>query len=237
MLPCAVTLVLLDPFTVRWVIENVTSASYWRTWWAVPLPMLMALCLVAPLQLARGPVSRALVLGGVAAAAAAFAFGVPEFSALSPRNQGPNPDPLTLGWPRLKVREEGWRWAGILNEKTRPGAPVLAPPNVGVWVPTFAGHAYPLEVRESYLRLFREQIGAKEMKRRHRLALIAAGEKQDEADLPFFRRSLGRYGIEAVLLRRGELIAELRKVLREAGFRPSVRDLSHELWVRDASQG
>ncbi len=232
LLPFAVFAVLLDPFTVRFVIQNVTSASYWRTSWALPVPILMALTLIAPLQLGRGRASRIAALAATAAALAGFAAFVPRFSALSPQNQGPNADALEIGWPRLKVPEGSWRWAGLVNANAAPGAPVIAPPDVAVWVPTYHHHAYPLEVRESYLRLFREKLGAQEVKRRHRLSLVASGEKRGASDVRFFGRALERYGIRAVLLRRGERSSELREVLREAGFRQGVRDLGHELWVR-----
>lgn len=232
LLPFAVTAVLLDPFTVRFVIQNVTSASYWRTTWALPVPMLMALMLIAPLQLGRGRVSRSAALTATAAALAGFAAFVPRFSALSPENQGPNADALEIGWPRLKVQESAWRWAGLVNANVAPGAPVIAPPDVAVWVPTYHHHAHPLLVRDSYLRLFREQLGTQEVERRHRLSLIASGEKQRESDVRFLGRALERYGIRAVLLRRGVRISELREVLREAGFTQGVRDLGHELWVR-----
>jgi len=235
-LPLAVLLVLWNPFVSRWIVSHVTSSSYWRGAWALPVPMLIALVLIAPLQLGRGRASRRLAAGACLAALLAFAAFVPEYSTISQRNTGASEVRIRIDWPGLKVHREGWRWAKLLNESVPPGSAVVAPGYVNVWVPTFHHHAHPLEVRLTYLRLYRGELGDRNSRLRHLLTLFTLGESDHPEDARLFRRSLDRFDVRGVVLRRSPRLAEAREILREAGFEPRTRDLRHELWVRPDSR-
>ena len=52
--PLGVLLGLLNPSIADWVATNVTGSTYWRSMWALPLPIVMALMLTWPLHLGGG---------------------------------------------------------------------------------------------------------------------------------------------------------------------------------------
>ena len=230
--PLAGLLVLLNPFTSGWILESVTGSSYWRVMWAFPVPILMALALVSPLQLARAGPARWAASAACLAVMAAFAAFVPSFSALDRRNEGPSGVGIRVGAPRLKVEEQGFGWARALNAAVEPGAVVIAPWDIGRWVTTFHGHARPLEVRPSYLRHYKEELGIDTVRIRHMLSAYVAGESESPQDAAIFADALDVYGVQAVCLRRSRRSVEARRILRKAGFETHTRAPGHEIWVR-----
>jgi hypothetical protein len=233
--PLAVTAVLLNPLIGSWVVGNVTSSSYWRVMWVMPLPILMAFLLIAPLRLAQGRRSAWLASGATVALGAAFALLVPAYSALSERNVGSTGIPLRVQKPSLKVGEAALRWARLLNDSVPPGSAVLAPDYISVWVPTLHDPARPIEVRPSYLRMHRDALGTDDIELRHWMTLYTYGEADYPGVAADFRRALDRYDIQAVVLRRSPRLAEAREILRRAGFHSGPRDLIHEIWLRGRS--
>ena len=80
--PLIMMLGLLNPYVAARVIANVTGPAFWRTMWALPVPILMTMVLAAPLYLegrARPATRRALWV----ALLAAFALLIPQYSGLS----------------------------------------------------------------------------------------------------------------------------------------------------------
>jgi hypothetical protein len=100
--PLAVTLVLFNPFIDAWVRAHVTGPTYWRTAWALPAPLLMALVLIAPLRLADRLGSRGAQTATVVALAV-FALGIPRTAGFSEQNQAW----LGVSRPRLPVGRAG----------------------------------------------------------------------------------------------------------------------------------
>jgi hypothetical protein len=221
--PLAAALVLLAPWADAFVRANLTGPSFWRALWAVPIPILIALVGVAPLQ---WPGAR----GRAAAAAlwALFAFGVPGDYGFGAGNAA------RLGWPGLKVPPDAYGWAERI-QALAPGQPVLAPPRINSWIPTFHGHAFPLAVR-FYLTPLREVIGEREYRERLRLVRLADGEPAGPAGLQAFAEGLERHGVRLVCLRRSEHAPPLRALLRRAGFRRQVVGTRDEIWLRETPQ-
>lgn len=232
--PLALLLVLLNPFAARWVVGHVTGGSYWRCMWALPLPLLMALVLIAPLELGTRAGRRARGAALSVALAAAFALGVPEWSSLSRQNAGGGELPLRLGWPGLKVPEDSFAWARSFAESVPTDATVLAPLDVSVWLPTLPEPPRPLLVRPSYLRIHREALGLRDVGTREALTLFAGGERVGPGEAQLFAEALERYALQGVLLRAGPQSAVARRILRERGFRPGARSLAAEIWLREA---
>jgi hypothetical protein len=216
--PLAVALVLLDPLSEDWIAANLTGPVYWRAAWALPIPILMALVLTAPLRL-PGSVGRVVGLAGLAA----FAFAVPSSAGFSRQNG------VTLSWPQLKVFP-AHVWSRRLNELA-PGRPVVAPGSVGTWVPLFHHHAHPLVVRH-YLRTQRHRIGEEAYRERIAMTRFAAGELRHPQAAAIFERGLERYEIEAVCLVISEDTASARRILRSAGFERRLQGTDLELWAR-----
>jgi hypothetical protein len=219
-----VILVLLDPYTTRWVTGNLVGPSFWRAFWVLPVPLLMGLILVAPLRLSRG--SRWLPQIGVAAACVAFALAVPTYGGLSEQNY------VELARPGLKVDEESYRWAELLTERVQPGDVVVAPGDVCVWMATFRGRAHPLLVRPGYLSRYVERLGPDDLNLRLMMTNYATGSIADPGDHDRFRAGLERFDVRAVLLRDAPFAAQARTLLRAAGFQPDLKSLDHEIWLR-----
>jgi hypothetical protein len=221
--PLAVTVVLLDPYTTRWVTSNLTGASFWRAFWVLPVPLLLGFALTAPLQL-RGRRAGRL---GAAGACLLFALGVPSTSGLAEANA------VRLSWPGLKVNEESYRWAELLTQLAGPGAVVVAPGDVCPWLPTFHHRVAPLIVRPPYLRRYVSILGAEDLQLRLLMTNYVSGSAQNEDAQQLFEAGLERFGVRAVLLRDSPVAPRARASLRRAGFEPRLKTLDHEIWLRD----
>ena len=218
--PLAVLAVLLNPYLELQVTRHVTGPSYWRALWGLPLPALAALLLTAPLQ-ARGRWRRAGTFAVVG-----LAVGLAATADWSDWKKG-----LGLRSPALKVEEDPYRWAEVLN-RYAAGAQVIAPPEVSVWIPTFHGHALPLAVREPYLSRYREQLGVGEVRERVALSRLAGGSGLTGRTAGNFRDGLLRYDVRGVCLRATEAVDNLRTVLRDLGFEEIAGNQRYEIWIR-----
>ena len=214
----------------RFVVANVTGSSFWRSLWALPVPLLMALVLAAPLSL---PLPHPRVSRPLASLAllTAFVLFVPSFGALSEQNHGPG-TPLRLGAPGLKVPPIAYRWASALNDSVPPGSRVLAPHYVSVWVPTFHEHAFPVSVRGAYLREIKRHVGTPRAVLRQVMTDYVGGTSEHEQAAAIFRRGLSELDVKGVMLRSNDRSREARAILREAGFQRTLSAIDHEIWVR-----
>jgi len=222
--PLVLLVGLLNPYVTDWASMNVTGPSYWRSMWALPLPILMTLVFTSPLRVrpSRPLLGRLLCVGLVMA----FALLVPRYSALSHTNG------VQLGWPALKVPVVPYHWAAMINQSVPPGTPVAVPPAIDPWIGTFRPHAYPLVVRH-YLW---HQSGVQPDEIHHRWWMqqaLAAPELVDDAPQQF-RENLDRFHVGAVCLANSPRADTARAILTGAGFRLTVREDDYELWVRSA---
>ncbi len=227
--PLAAAVVLFDPYTADLVSGNLTGASFWRTLWVLPIPLLLALVLTAPLRvpLPRGR-PRLAWLRPVAfvAVCAAFAVVVPERSSLG-RGNG-----VALGWPRLKVPEEPYRWARLLTERAGRGSVVAAPVDVTPWLATFHDRVYPVMVRPFYLSTYIEALGEVDVQLRILTVDYVGGISENPDASLLFPIGLERLDVEAVLLRRSPDAGAARRALRGSGFLLELKALDHEIWLR-----
>lgn len=224
-LPLAVLLFVLNPYFDRWLTVNLTGPSYWRTLWALPIPLLMAWVLTSPLRLDRARwrwaarVACLLLL-------ATYTVWIPRYGGLSSENR------VRLGRPELKVPQPAYRWAAALNRAVPPGSYVVAPPMISAWVATFHHHAYALRVRR-YLRskMFDDPDNLR--RRRDMIAYVAGTGSKDFSKQ--FRRGLELYDVSGVCLRTLDQADEARTILRAAGFRRNAKGPRYEIWVRSPS--
>lgn len=231
--PLAVALVLLNPYGAEWVRANLTGPSYWRSMWAMPIPILMALVLTAALHWGARGWRRAAGRLGCLVSLAAFALAVPRFSALSESNHGVWAE-MRIAWPELKVPQNSYRWAAAINASAGPGARVLAPPDVSPWIPTFHHHAYAVMVRSAYLEFQSRHLESGEPELRHAMARYVDGKSTRSFTTARFRSGLDRFDLKAVCLRNSTLAPETRATLKSAGFRRTLQGVSRELWVRSS---
>jgi len=223
-LPLAALLIPLHPYLDGWVRAHVTGPLYWRAMWALPVPILIALVLVAPLQWNRREWRCRAGRAACALLTLGFALFVPSYSGFGTENQ------VRIGLPALKVESVPYRWAAILNE-VAPRKRVVAPTSIGAWVPVFHDHAYPLTVR-GYLQPNREAVGRIAYRDRLVMTHLMDGEiRHLDADA-IFKRGLELYDVAAVCLKNTSHAETLRRILRNAGYHRRVQSLDYEIWVR-----
>ncbi len=221
--PLIMMLGLLNPYVAARVIANVTGPAFWRTMWALPVPILMTMVLAAPLY-REGPrpaTRRALWIGLLAA----FALLIPQYGGLSPQNF------VRLGWPALKVPDAEYRWAAAVNQSVPRGSHVLVPTDVGAWVVTFHHNVFPVVVR-TYLHSAAGALTHEEVLQRNAMQRFVDKPKLIKATPQQFRDGLDRFAVRAVCLRNTPAAATARAILEQASFRQAQRDEDYELWVR-----
>jgi len=223
-IPLSVALLLLDPYTDTWVRTHLTGPLYWRVMWALPVPILFALVLAAPLQWNRLAWRRRAGAATCALLTLAFAVTVPSHSTISAINR------VGIGLPTLKVDPVPYRWAGILN-RIAPRKRVVAPPSISTWIPVFHDHAYPMTVR-SYLQPNRDAVGKVAYRDRFVMTHFVDGELRHLEAETIFARGLELYDVTAVCLKNSSHAETVRRILRTKGYRRQIQGLTHEIWVR-----
>jgi len=219
--PLAVLLVLLNPYTSDAVSRSVVGNSYWRTFWVLPIPALLALSLSAAFGWGRGR-----VLAGSATLLACGLFAlVPDHTTLSPKND------VRLGWPGFKVTE-AYRVAELFHERMPAGASVVAPRAVAAWLPTFTGRTHPLLVRDAYLRRHRAALGHEDLDHRLLMTEFVSGVSAEPNAALHFAHGLERYAVRGVLLAVTPTALRAREALRDAGFEKVLATLEFEIWTR-----
>jgi hypothetical protein len=221
---------LWNPYAVHLVATNVTGPSYWRSAWALPLPILMTLVLTSPLHLGGGQ-SRPRARGALCLLLlVAFAVLVPRFGGLTPANH------VELGWPRLKVPQGPYRWAAAVNASVAPGSPVAVPEVIEPWVVTFHHHAHPTLVRH-YLNRHSDIVGSEDLAHRWAMRGFLNAPESVAGAPQRFRDGLRRFRLQAVCLARPDRAAPARTILEQAGFRKTLGGEDYELWVRARPPG
>jgi hypothetical protein len=219
-------LLFANPYLAAGIAEHVTGPqTYWRVFWLVPVPLLLAALLTAPLRRTGSvPPHRRLV---------ATTIFVLVVLALVPRRyvlgraNGTRFAPL-----HLKVHEGAYRAAAALAARVPPGSTVVAPSRVASWLATFRDRSYPLVVRPAYLTRFGAWLGSAEVSRR--LAMTeAVSRRKGRPQLTAFATGLTTYDVRGVCLEsRVRSRAELAAVLARGSFDLVERHGRFELWVR-----
>jgi hypothetical protein len=222
--PLTVIALLLNPYWSRFLAENLIGPSGWRAFWALPIPALLGLLLASPLAWVGR--RRAWGYGAVVLAAVTFALVIPRQATLSEANS------VVLRAPGLKVPQEAYALAEIFAEAVEPGAFVVAPPVVSIWLPTFHDRVYPLVVRDIYLKPYERQLGEKELRWRVLMSLYAQGQIEDASAHAWFREGLNHFDVRAVFLWLTPGVERSRQILESNGFRPYRKDPEWEIWVR-----
>jgi len=230
--PLSVWVVLLGPWWADLVRDHVVGLYSWRALWALPVPVLLALVLAAPLRIAGSPGRRVVGIAAAVALALAFTLFVPRYHALAAENGGALGTGIRIGWPGLKVPPEPYRWAGLLVEHVPPGGRVVAPIDISAWVPTFHHPPHPLQVRVYYLYRQRHRIGVERTRERLWMTRFTRGAVDASGAAERFHEGLERFDVSGVVLRLSPATAAARDGLRNAGFRRIAGDGLYELWVR-----
>ncbi len=224
--PLAVGALLLNPYFADFVHRHLTGPSYWRAMWALPVPVLLALVLTAPVRI-QGPGLRRLAGPALCLALLlGFAAFVPNYSTLSPKNR------VSLQLPQLKIDSLAWNVARVLSESVPARARVVVPHRIARWLTTFHDHPYPLVVG-AYLNHAESQLAAGELDLRRSMTSLVSGQSQDPAtSAEEFERGLAHFDIAAVSLRKTGQTSALRPLLQSSGFERTLDGDSFEIWLR-----
>lgn len=228
----ASALLFWNPFAADWIAAQLTSAvTYWRVLWLLPMPLLVAVALTAPLERSGpSPDRRAklatsigclLVFGG-------WLLASPRALTVSPANG------VHLGAPGWKVPASEFEIARVIADAAGPGEPVLAPQRVAPWIPTLHHHPDPLVVRVEYLPVLYDILGPVELQRRMTLMRLVSGRRADPRAVPMLRSALMEDGLRVVALAKAAIRGpQLPALLRETGFQKIHENADYEVWRRE----
>jgi hypothetical protein len=215
-------LVLWNPFDANAVAQWLTGpGTYWRVFWVLPLPALVAVVATSAVAPSR-PWS--------AAAGSALALGLLAALATAPVvTPGSGSHWRAPGW---RVPERVQPLLTDLLARVGPDATVLLPLDVAPWSVLFEGAPTPLVVRPEYLGALRARFGEQELERRQRLAHTTGASPPNPRATALLVRAIRDYDLAALALAGATRSApSLKNALRRSGFEPTFEDAHYTLWV------
>ncbi len=225
--PLGFLVFLYNPLFANIISRFVTrDYTYWRVFWVLPGPILMALCLTAPMALRRSRWRSLLTVGLIG-----------SMILLGPnRYQWYRVKEFVSLWPiRLKVTPE-YEVAELLSRHTPQNAQVLAPWGVSAWLTTVHGHPYPLSVRR-YLTRYQRELGGAEINFRHRMTSMMTGLRR-RPTRRLVMRAIRAYKIGAVCYPK-RLVWDEDPVaaFHHHGFKLVYEDDTYIIWVKPPEHG
>ena len=202
--------VAFNPAAVRRFATTPSSRELWfRTFWILPLPAIMAVGLSAPAMLASRWRWRR---GSWILAVLAAAVLIPQSRTTSPLSSR---NDTWWHWPpQVKAPPEDYAAARCLVENVDEDSRVVAPEAVAAWVPTFEKRVYPLFTRFYDERFLLLNLPADEVYKRRTLTgfVSEAGHHLDFPEVICFNSR--RFDIDGWCLR--DFGAQTDKALSEA---------------------
>ena len=224
-------LFFFNPGLARFVSHQITGAdTYFRVFWVLPLPLIIASVLSAPLALGESLSDgrRRGLTGATCVGALALLIWLPGTHTLSSTNE------VQLGWPRPKVPIQEWAIAQRILGSSHEGDFVLTPQLVSRWIPLFQDYPAPLMVRAMYLDRLHERLGPEELIERRFLTQLVGGQSAGGNGPERLGDAISRYPLNAVLLSGPALTnPALRRALIDSPLSVDFRDADYELWVRE----
>lgn len=233
LVPLCLFVTLLNPYLEQFVVAHVTATAHWRLMWILPVPAMIALVLISPLQ---WRVKSGRVLSGLLLLC--FVLLVPARPSFSPANY------VYIHTPTAKHGASVMAAAQALNERVPAGSSLLAPERISNVLPQFRDSAFPLVPRVHYLRYivnFRGVFSEEEFDRRTQLQYLMdlapehpANDRHVQRLLDMFRTSISAYNITGVALHKlHPYRSRLETVLEDSGFTRNWQNESFVVWTRD----
>jgi Family of unknown function (DUF6077) len=218
-------LTVLNPYIYQFVADHFTGPStYWRLFWALPLPFMLAIMfshLIQSTSRIRSKLLAAIACLALAGAAAAFFF---HSESLRKDNH------VSLGLPGLKVPSLEYPIAEHLAAVVPESGTILAPESIATWLPTFIVHPQILASRGMYLI---PTFGADEGRRRLNLQLYVGGVQRVSNSPSELRAALARYALTAIVVTHAApWQAEIAQVMSINGWHSSNLG-PYDLWIRN----
>ena len=212
-----------NPLLSLWLSDHVTGRpTYWRGFWLVPVPLLLALATTAAVVRLRRH-------GRLVAATATILLliAVTEVPLLGTANR------VRLAPFALKVPAIEYAIARQVVAAAPPGAAVIAPQDVAAWITTFRHHPCPLLVRRIFFAMLARAIPAEDARRREWAAGAVESPRLDPVVLAAFADALDRYRVAVVVLPRANPnLPVLRSTLTRAGYAQIAKNRRYQVWQR-----
>ena len=218
-------LLFWNPFTDTWVAKLLTSEPvYWRVFWLVPLPLLLALALTAPLDFFT---SRWIRWSASLIPAAIVLLWTPAIATWAPEND------VHFGWPQWKLPPVEGEAARTMVRSTDAGDFVLAPERDRALDPDFPP---PPEASRDPLQLpvpaARDPPGGGDPATRRPRELVSGTQRQLGAE-ELLRTAITDYPLAAVCLSGHAMDwPELQRALERSPLELVVRKPTYEVWAR-----
>ena len=160
----------MNPALTSFWAANLTSVvSFFRLYWALPLPCFLA-ALLAGFAFAFDRFRRERLRAALySVLLLAFALFVPARWTFSSWNNA------WISWPGLKIPRTFYAVAEKLAESTPEGKLILAPETVAAWIPTISGHPASIGSRQMFLQQFWGRMKKEELLARRALMLYVGG--------------------------------------------------------------
>lgn len=226
--PLAFSALLWNPVATPWWAENLTGpASYWRFFWVLPVPAVVAVVMTTPLDTRWARQGRWPRRALIAALACALLASLSVVYTLSEENA------VDLGWPGRKVPGDEMAVALRIVALTPADSFVLAPLQVSPWLTTLREHPVPLVSRRRYLLQQMHRIGVEEVARRLIPAQIVSGDARPADAGEILRSVIEHYRLELVCLEQQATgWRQVVEALLDEGFRPGERIGRYQVWVK-----
>jgi len=219
-------LAVLNPYTYEFVADHFTGTStYWRLFWALPAPFMLAILLGNLAHRAAQAKPRALAFAMCLVLVAGCFVFFQHAGSLRKDNS------VSLGMPGLKVPSVEYSLAMNLAATTPEGAMILAPDAVATWLPTFAVHPQLLASRGMYLI---PTFGNAEGGRRLSLQSYVAGSQRLANAPAQLADALERDALATIVVTHSApWQEEIARILSGRGWRCVARG-PYDVWTRSA---
>lgn len=208
------SLLLLSPWTAESLARLTTDALRWRLFWAVPFTFLMvAASVYAASWLPRMRAGRSLPAALALLVAAALFAAQPGHWSIQRENR------VALDIPGLRT-DPAYAVAREVVRLTPSKAMLVAPEEVGLWVPTIRGYPYVMCSRPGYLHRLEEAVGEWVVRVRRQMCGVVAGDPRHREHGDFFMVEVEERCVYTVVMHTGvPWLETIAARLLERGYR------------------
>lgn len=229
-IPLGFFLVLINPWRVGFITNYLTSsATYWRIFWAVPIPTMFAILFVGVLQ----PIIK-LIIPKLQQQGFLIALSL-MIVTLLPINTLRQENGTIIKFPTIKVPSVEYEVAQTVNRVNPPQTAILAPEAISTWIPLISNHPPLISVRNMYLDLLKDHFGYKQFSRRIDAVRYISGTKISHRIKARFLNLIDKWCIGTVVTAPNlEWEEELEMRLKNHNFKQNTEIGGYEIWVRDS---
>ncbi|WP_414623185.1 DUF6077 domain-containing protein [Calothrix sp. CCY 0018] len=229
-IPLGFFLVLINPWRVGFITNYVTSSeTYWRIFWAVPIPTLFAILFVGLLQPIIKLIMPKLQQQGFLIGLSLTIVMLLPINTLRPENG------TIIKFPTIKVPSVEYAIAQKVNRINPPQTAILAPEAISTWIPLISNHAPLISVRNMYLYLLKDYFGYIQVERRVDAVRYISGTQISQRIKARFLNFINKWCIGTVVsVPNLQWEEELEIVLKNHNFKQYTEIDGYKIWVRDS---